>query len=406
VEREQTLAPNVALLIGLLLAAACALKTTGLLFGGLLATLCALQFLLRQRSVQSLPAWLLAGFSCLVVLLPWVLLLRRNEGTPLFPVFGAGDHISAYGLLPAPSHLTAKSAALLIGWSNTLCVLTGGAAVFALSWRTSFAVMRLVLAFFVAALVATVSICLSTSGEGVDRYTMFFSVPALVLLAACLVVSWQALGVRSMLRPAVTAPLIVCLVCALLVHANPLYFDDGLRLNALRGDYHKLRVFDTVLSPATLQVQADILQRAQQTVPPGQAVLATIRDAYGFDWRRNTVYIADYPGMASPAPGMPTLGSSEDLRRYLLRSSIHYIAYDPTALRSKDGFADFTAHPQLDINTLRLFQRPRSHLYFAAWSRMESAVSLHTLAQMQELTTRRSLLYESSSLRIVALDVH
>jgi hypothetical protein len=404
--REPHLPANLALLIGLLLGAVCTLKTTGLLFGGLVTAFCALQFFWHRRSLQSLPLWLVAGLASLFVMLPWMLLLRRNEGTLLFPVFGSGDHISAYGLFPAPSHLLAKTRALFMGWPDTLFFLAGGAVVWNLSRRTSLTALTSIVAFFAAALMATLSISLSTSGEGIDRYTMFFSVPALIMLVGCLLLAWKTAGARSLLRLAVAGPLTVCLFCALIVHANGLFFDDWLRLAAVRGDFSHLRIFDTVLTPETLQRRSQQLQRAQQTVPRGAAILATVRDAYGFDWHRNIVYIADYPGMASPPPGMPMLGPSDDLRRYLLLMGIQYIAYDPTLVNASDGFTDFTAHPLSYVSVLRILEHPRSRLYYTPWSRMESAIAQHTLAQMQELAKRQPVVYDTPTLRIVSLQTH
>jgi hypothetical protein len=65
----------------------------------------------------------------------------------------------------------------------------------------------------------------------------------------------------------------------------------------------------------------------QQSIPVGATLLVRTDESYGYDFRRNQIWIADYPGSASLPPGMPLDGNPEALDRYLLERSIRYVAY-------------------------------------------------------------------------------
>jgi hypothetical protein len=63
---------------------------------------------------------------------------------------------------------------------------------------------------------------------------------------------------------------------------------------------------------------------------------------------RSNVFIADYPGSASPPPGMPIGKGPNALRNYLLSCGIRYVAWD---YQKEANFAQNTYHDRLQPNT-------------------------------------------------------
>jgi hypothetical protein len=68
-------------------------------------------------------------------------------------------------------------------------------------------------------------------------------------------------------------------------------------------------------------------QNAQAAVPEGAIVLACLSHPFMLDFKRNPIYTVDHAGGASPPPGIPVLGSDEELVAYLRRQSVRYVMY-------------------------------------------------------------------------------
>jgi hypothetical protein len=65
----------------------------------------------------------------------------------------------------------------------------------------------------------------------------------------------------------------------------------------------------------------------QASVPPGEPILAHLKQMYVLDFRRNPIHVADWPGGASPPPGIPGFRGPEPVADYLTKQGIRYIAY-------------------------------------------------------------------------------
>ena len=65
----------------------------------------------------------------------------------------------------------------------------------------------------------------------------------------------------------------------------------------------------------------------QQSIPQGETVLARLAYPFLLDFKRNRIFIADWPGGASLPPGMPSFKGAEALANYLISKSIRYVAY-------------------------------------------------------------------------------
>jgi hypothetical protein len=68
-------------------------------------------------------------------------------------------------------------------------------------------------------------------------------------------------------------------------------------------------------------------QEMQAAIPIGSTLLARVDKPYLLDFKRNSIYVADVPGAASPPPGLPMFRGADEIADYLLSVSVRYVAY-------------------------------------------------------------------------------
>jgi hypothetical protein len=85
---------------------------------------------------------------------------------------------------------------------------------------------------------------------------------------------------------------------------------------------HGLRGADPGLPAASPELQA-----MQAAVPPGALLLVRLHRPYLLDYRRNPIWVLDFPGAASPPPGLPFREGGESLARYLGAQGVRYVAF-------------------------------------------------------------------------------
>ncbi|MBB5055980.1 hypothetical protein HDF16_000649 [Granulicella aggregans] len=320
---DKTAAASRSVLLGLLAAAVTLLKSTYLPMA-LLLLFCLHLMRLRERSwVRVAREALLSAFSFLAVLIPWMLDLKRKEGTLLFPLLGKGFEIAAYG--PVPHRISPGIYPAVAG----LTFLITFAVVAASHWITTrglpYADKVSMLIFAGGFVVLPISI--ATAGSALSRYTRPFLLPfALILLAS--IARIPGMG-RSIMARRLTLS-----ACAAMLILGPMAFgrDDK---NFMFFKYmFKQRETALAWDGSFYGLTGDVLRRErdrqlklQSTIPPGQAVYASLLPTFAMDFRRNNIYVADFPGMSSLPPGMPTRGAPAALRSYLLSKSVRYIAY-------------------------------------------------------------------------------
>jgi ACR3 family arsenite efflux pump ArsB len=324
-------------LLGLVAASVTCLKSNYLVPAVLICGFFYLAMFVSQKRIRVLGhAGLFAGVMFLG-LLPWMWDMKLKEATYLFPIFGRGYDASAYGLpLPSGSHTVPISDSFWI-W---LWVLPYAGPVFVAGWAVLMAYRAkaeqnflTVASFFLAVAFAIVTVAASTGGDSMARYVVPFQIPALLLFVAFLLrIRGKWKGRRVWLQAAVAS-------CVLGLLFNALYF--GVRT----GEYLRYaqeaglaRPVDPFLYHVSVEDENRRLAALQKAIPPEQAMLARLFVSYGFDWKRNPIYIADWIGMAGLPPGMPVGKGSEALRTYLLEHSIRYVAYDYKRTRLPDPF--------------------------------------------------------------------
>jgi hypothetical protein len=71
--------------------------------------------------------------------------------------------------------------------------------------------------------------------------------------------------------------------------------------------------------------------RLQASVPAGATVLARLQYPFLLDFKRNVVYIIDWPCATGIRSTIPCFNGPESLARYLVADGIRYVAYDYAA---------------------------------------------------------------------------
>jgi 4-amino-4-deoxy-L-arabinose transferase-like glycosyltransferase len=129
--------------------------------------------------------------------------------------------------------------------------------------------------------------------------------------------------------------------------------------------------------------------RMQDAVPEGAFLLTRLEYPFVLDFRRHTIFIADYPGGSSPPPGMPFFQGGERLARYLCAQSVRYVAYSyrTEAAFTRDRFGDRLA--------------PGANL----WARAQAEHTLDFQANLAELGQNRHRIYDDGDVFVLDLDL-
>ncbi len=268
-------------------------------------------------------------FTFLICIVPWMLDMKRKEGTYLFPILGRGYDASAYGVIPMPSgsHTFMASTSLSV-WVPVLALaaplfLAAGAAL--LAGRERIEPEWLPLSTFLLSMgIAALAVAASTGGEAMGRYTGPFQIPALLIFAAFILRWWRNVSGRRSLWLKVAAAMpalgVAFFVVAFGVRAHQ-YVRYARDLGLLAPP-----------TPFDMATEHRRIAALQAAIPDRERMLVNLLVSFPFDFKRNRIFVADFVGMAGLPPGMPVGKGPDALRAYLLEHSIRYIAYDFTRI--------------------------------------------------------------------------
>jgi len=394
------------LLIGLLAGAACTTKSSNLCFLVpfiiFTAMLCA--WMLHDRRI------LWRALQCLAIMplvaLPLSLAQRHNEGTLLFPLLGKGFHAGAYHHLPLPSGSGAMLGVIAAAWPNVLALMLGGWCVWQLSrsWSTNFRAM--LGGFYGAAVLATCAMSISTSGEAVDRFTMPFYALCVFLLVLVLMHPADIASRRWRVAGYAVALVWLGFIANMVGMHEHQYQSMKNQLTVWLPRAHSTTQPEWYAHTSSESFAAEWLraQHAQAAMPPGETAIETLVYCYPYDFVRNTIYIADYPGMASLPPGMPVDGTPEEVRGYLLTHSIHYLMLDRRLIAlapfTVAGYMPRTRH----YGVHDLLRRLRESRAIEPWSVVEYNTSVHMRQQFAQLALTHKLVYDDGTVAVVQLN--
>jgi hypothetical protein len=306
--------------MGLLAGAACSMKSQIIPSVGLVTALCFAIETIRSPSRMRTAAWCLAaGLLAAAIDLPWMVSMYQSSGTPLYPLLGKGYHASVYGEFAGPSSAIQAASAvrsLMITASNALFVAFALLALEVASVRRRGVLTDPIAGVALGTIGGALATALASGGFSPERYT--FS----ILLAGVMAVLCHALALPRTASFAGASPAVAAsLVGAALIgsgwnESRLMYQGFGKEIrNAIRN------------TRIASRDDRERIASAQASLPEGATVLERVTQPFLFDFARNRILIADYPGAASPPPGMPAFRGEEALAAYLLSQSIRYVVY-------------------------------------------------------------------------------
>lgn len=264
---------------------------------------------------------LLAGILTLLLLLPWMIAMYQSSATLLFPLLGKGYHASAYGSYIHKNLTLVQALKVSIGSVINVYEFSLGLLGFAiLRWRNwTISRREAPLSFLITAVIIMPVIGLSTGG--IDSYRYGFS----VISAAIIVLMAGAFAqneVREKSKVSNTNYILVVMVVAGLMMGNS---SHDLK-DRYSGFVDNIKAGINGVSMISQQQIAQYI-KMQESIPEGETLLTRLKKPFLLNFKRNTIFIADWPGGASPPPGMPLFKGSEPLADYLTSQSIKYVAY-------------------------------------------------------------------------------
>ncbi len=127
----------------------------------------------------------------------------------------------------------------------------------------------------------------------------------------------------------------------------------------------------------------------QKAVPPQEKILVALDKNFIFDFNRNEIWIADFPGGSSLPPGMPFRKGADTLSKYLLDHSIYYVAY---SYKNEAGSALSQIQNRLD---------PKMN----SWIRTEAEHTLDFHHNLEILGKSKKIIYDDGSHFVIDLRV-
>jgi hypothetical protein len=345
-----------AVVVALLASAACAAKSN-------MIPMCVLAFLLiylfyiarAERRGEAVREFVMASLLTGVFLLPWMLSMYRAAGTLLYPILGEGNHGSAYGtFLHSGAGLTPTEWLRLILNKLAFPPITAlvGLITFAMwmsrkdpGWRDAR------LPFQLGLLLSSFLLLSVFRDHWFLRYTFAGIFAALFVgVAEVLIASSKEIGNR------VSSGAVVAALSMGMVWGSQ--WNDSYRM--YRGVVRRVQ-YGVQGKELTPREWIEQYRKMQHAVPEGETMLTRLEYPFLLDFRRNQVYIADWPGGASPPPGMPFTGS-EALAEYLVTQSVRYVAY---SYAKEAGFSTkILGHrPELAEHPRALSERQHAHVF-------------------------------------------
>jgi hypothetical protein len=377
-----------ACIIALISAAICTLKSSLIPASVIVFAVSYLcYFIISKTKLKVVWEFGLATVLVGIFLLPWMISLYQSSGTLLYPLLGKGYHASAYGI-------TFKSGSTLLKTVKTALGAFRGIYVFilillgclSLSIRplkfanlpaeSSFSNRQAPLSMTVAALVATVVVGVLTENADPFRYSFSHLFPAIIILIMLAMTDTGGLN-----KNGIPNFFIVAVFCAgLTISYN---------WNITKDTYsaYVKNIKFGLTNPSLVSAKQKLQYAAlQQSIPQGETVLTRLDAPFILDFKRNQLFLADWPGGASLPPGMPAFKGPEALANYLVSKSIRYIAYSSWSLN----------HPA-DVDT--------SGPGLSSWFRLQSQLSHDFRDNVQQLAKTRKKLYEDGENFVLDLGV-
>jgi hypothetical protein len=369
-------------IIALLAAAICSLKSTLIPACGILLVASYIFHIVRSqikgRAVyEAFLAMVLTG----LFLLPWMIAMYQSSGTLLYPLLGKGYHGSVYGTFLTPtSGLAISKATVGFAYHFLRPYVISLVLLSIITFRSSRARPAARGAYesiSIGAILGTIIVVIATGGIAERYYFSFVSAAVTILLAAVLSDS----EIRNGDRVAGYTSKCIAMSLAFIMIGNS--------WDSFQERYRKFtQDIKAGISNIPMISDKEFLQysKMQSSIPPGEVLLERLAKPFLLDFRRNTIFIADYPGGASMPPGMPFFKGPDALADYLISKSIRYVAYS-YASEAEFRFKDYESR-------LR---------YTSSWVATEAKHTFDFQNNLEQLGKTRKRVYDDGDIFVLDL---
>lgn len=342
------------LLFGFLISGLILLKGNFVLSGGVIlgAFYLTRLFLVRER-------WVVLEFVitiCAIVLCiaPWLMSNVHFSNTAFYPILGVGIVDSgSLGLVSKNVFLDVIEnsfapfyALLFLAWGFSL-YFSGNRYVHIFSF-----------CLIVLTMLATGLLALTPAG-GLRYVYATLTMPLIYLIVLLVGVRFKAVT-SSLLRSSSRYFYIFLMALGLLL-SIPLIRQAYNQVRAIGSGYSGLIKLKNISNISEIDVsspqffmQQKRVQDLQLFIPENTQILVRLDLPFLFDFSRNRIYVMDWPGSSGPLPGVPYLGTSEDLAHYLRSNRIRYVvfSYRNEALYSRRDYMERLKHPSTWIRNI------------------------------------------------------
>lgn len=353
-----------ALLLGLITAALCTIKTNLLPPLGIMLGVSYLFVFLKARAIRRpLGEAALTGALTLIFMLPWMISLYQSSGTPWFPVFGQGYYATRYGVKLDPLGLNPTEFPFQAGLQMMLtphCLALLALAATGLYYRPWRLTPRApLLALTLAAGVGSIVTTQLTAGTGNMRYIfpiLYAAIPILLLLPfarpggeAGKKRNGSPSAANGGLARGLAAAVAIATPCVLLYLEAP---DSAATYRTLGENLSRaITVNPAMVTPREREAYGGM----QASVPAGEKILVRVEKPFLLDFRRNPVFIESNTWGTSPPPGLPRFQGPEAVAQYLRGQGIRYVAYS-YATECAHSLNDPEIRARLNLDTAPLIQ--------------------------------------------------
>ena len=314
-----------AVIVGLLAAAICALKSTFVPACIIFFTASYFFYILgSQTKHKAIYEFCLASILLAMFILPWSISMYQSSGTLLYPILGKGFHGSVYGgsvKLPnsiIPPNLAIKLKVYAI--FTTIYISTVLAIRF---WIIGLGKKQIVreatLSICLSAAIGTAIVVFSTGGADAYRYSYSLLVVVFVVVISIFMENIEQNNLNLKLKKIIfSGAVFLSLLLAIASHGKTPEQSNNYLDNLALG----LRNI-----PLVIPNEREKYSKMLDSIPKGEIVLTRLDKPFLMNFKKHTIWIADLPGGASPPPGMPSFKGEEALADYLVSQSIRYVAY-------------------------------------------------------------------------------
>jgi len=309
-----------AALLGLLTAALCAIKSTLIPIAFFLFAVDFLDRCKRREAWRALPIEVATGLACLI---PWMIALKQSSGTYLYPLLGRGVEGARGGTYLPPNYDFTPAFLLRNYWLGFTDPVTLATILFLATALASMMGRKIKPDGRRSEDVAILLSPLFSLGLMLWMFDKLMAIRYLhsiflaTMIVAIAVLLRRGVGLRRRHRQAILTFGCIAFFAGARIKDSRISYQvaGGQILAGLKGRPY--------VDP---EVRASYA-RMQQSVPEGEPILTHLADSYLLDFRRNRIYMTDWPGGASPGSKMPLFRGPEPLAEYLIEQGIRFVAF-------------------------------------------------------------------------------